>query len=146
MARKGWYLIMAISKLHIYSYFNRQRFAQAGSTDCANWYGVSITDGKQGQALYPAMGRRHIESLNQNRLVFDAPPRFIFRSIDFTYIIIGTKVFKVDKNFNRNEITSFGLALKPDADVWFAYLTVQTNVYCMFTDGESTKNGSGSRY
>lgn len=126
---------MPIEKLPIYTYFNRQRFTQAGSMDCANWYAVSIPDGKQGQALYPAMGRKHVEFVNQNRLIFNSPPRFVFRSIDYVYVVVGSQVFRVDRNFQQTQITSFGLELQANADIWFAFLANETSVYCMFTDG-----------
>lgn len=127
---------MSIEKLPIYAYYNKQRFIQAGSMDCANWYGVQIPDGKEGQALYPAMGRKHVEFLGENKLIFDSPPRFIYRSINFVYVVVGSQVYKIDKNFQQTQITTFGLELNSGADVWFAYLTVQTNVYSAFTDGE----------
>lgn len=126
---------MPIEPLPIYSSFARARFTQAGSSDCANFYAITIQDGKQGQALYPAMGRRHVEFLHQNKLIFDAPPKAIFRSIDFVYVVVGSQVFKIDKNFDQTLITTSGLELVSGANIWFAFLTVQTNVYCMFTDG-----------
>ena len=126
---------MPIQPLDIFAYYNKQRFTQMGSMDCANFYGVSAPDTKTGQALYPAMGRKHVEFLNENRLIFDAPPKAIFRSIDYVYIVVGSQVFRVDKNFTQQRVTSFGNELQPGADIWFAFLPVRTTVYCMFTDG-----------
>jgi hypothetical protein len=105
--------------------------------DCANWYPVSGKNTKKQQALYPAMGRRHVQFLSENRLVFNAQPKATFRSIGYVYVVVDSQVFRVDKNFQQELITSPGLELKSGADIWFAFLPVQTTVYCMFTDGDS---------
>ena len=127
---------MAIEQLPIFTHFNQQRFTQFGSMDCANFYGVKAEGTKKNQALYPAMGRRHVQVLNQNRLEFDAPPKAIFRSIDYVYVVVGSLVYQVDRNFNQTLITTSGLELQSGAAIWFAFLPVTTNVYCMFTDGK----------
>lgn len=127
---------MAIEQLPIFAHYNVQRFSQFGSMDCANWYGIKVEGAKKGQAMYPAMGRRHIQVLNENRLEFDAPPKAEFRSINYVYVVVGSLVYQVDKNFNQTLITPSGLELQSGADIWFAFLPVTTNVYCMFTDGK----------
>ena len=122
---------MPVSELAIFSYYNKQRFTQFGSMDCANWYGVEQPNTKTGRALYPAMGRKHITTLNTNKLLFNSEPRGLFRSIDFVYIIDGAKVYQVDRFFNKKEI---GPSISLTGAVWFAFLPVGKIVYCMMTD------------
>lgn len=116
--------------------------------DCANFYGVAVPDTKKGQALYPAMGRAHINFLGENKLIFNAPPRFIFRSINYVYIVVENQVIRIDKSFQEQLITSAGLELDDTAKIFFAFLPVGSFVYCMFTDGKFmyivTENKDGS--
>src|SRR6185436_327140 len=129
MAHKGRY-IMPIQDLPIFCYYDIQRFTQFGSMDCANWYGVKVEAAKKQQALYPAMGRKHINFFSQNKLVFDAEPRAIFKTIDFFYVIVGTRVIQVDKFYNQKEIGNVSLT----GNLWFAFLAVGTQVYALLTD------------
>lgn len=134
---------MAISKLPIFTTFDKQRFTQYGSSDLANWYPMSVDSAKDKQAFYPAMGRRHLSFLGTNRLVFDQEPRDIFRSIDYVYVVVGTRVIQYDKFYNQKILP---LDVAATGDIWFAYLPVGTLVYCMMTDGVNvfviTENGS----
>lgn len=127
---------MPVEQLPIFTYYNVQRFTQFGSMDCANFYGVKAEGTKKNQALYPTMGRRHIQVLNENRMIFDAPPKAIFRSINYVYVVVGSLVYKIDKNFNQTLITTPGLELQSGADIWFAFLPVNTKVFAAFTDGK----------
>src|SRR5690606_29021979 len=128
--------------LPIFCHYDKQRFTQFGSMDCANWYGVQAETGKKKQALYPAMGRKHINFFGLNRLIFDAEPRNFFRSIDFFYVIVGTRVFQYDRFYNEKLIGNISLT----GDVWFDFLPVDNVVYCMLTDGSNifviTENGT----
>jgi hypothetical protein len=125
-------MIMAIEPLEIFCYYDKQRFTQFGSMDCANFYGVSVESGKKTQALYPAMGRQHIRFLNQNVLIFNAQPRAAFRSINYLYVIDGTTVYQFDSFYNR-KVLSISVAL--GGPLWWATLAVGTLVYNMLTDG-----------
>ncbi len=131
-----------IEDLPIFCYFDKQRFTQFGSMDCANWYGIQVDSGKKQQALYPAMGRKHVRFLNQNRLIFDSQPRATFKTINYYYVVDGTRVFVVDAFYNRRQIGTIALSGK----VWFAYLPVQNLVYALLTDEQNTyiitENGS----
>lgn len=122
---------MPVEELPIFSYFNPQRFTQFGCMDAANWYGVSVDGTKKTQALYPAMGRRHITFFGQNKLVFTSEPRFIFRSINFIYIILDTTVIQIDPFYNEIVIGNVALG----STCWFDFLPVGTTTYCMLTDG-----------
>ena len=134
---------MAIQKLPIFCYYDRQRFTQYGSMDCAGWYGVAIETGKKQQALYPTMGRKHIFFFGQNRLIFNSEPRVIFKSIDFFYVVVGAILYQVDKFFNQI-VVGFISNVGP---VWYDYLPVGNIVYVMITSGHKiyviTENVSG---
>lgn len=122
---------MPIQPLPIFCYYDVQRFTQFGSMDCANWYGIQVDSGKKKQALYPAMGRKHVNFQNQNRLVFAEEPRDIFRTINFMYVVEGTQVIQYDQFFNAKMIGSVSLT----GTLWFAYLPVGSSVYALMTDG-----------
>ena len=114
--------------------------------DCANWYGVTAPSGKQKQALYPAMGRAHINFLGENKLVFDGEPRVLFKTINYAYTVIGTRVFQIDTFFNTKEIGTVSLT----GDLWFAFLPVGTVVYALLTDNTNiyviTEDGTSVTY
>lgn len=121
-----------IEQMPIFCYYDKQRFTQFGAMDCANWYGISVESGKKQQALYPAMGRKHINFLNENRLIFNRQPRAEFKSIHYLYVIEGSTVYYFDRFYNRHTL-SIRVAL--NAPIWFATLAVGTRVYNMMTDG-----------
>lgn len=133
----------SIQALPIFCYYDRQRFTQFGSMDCANWYGIQVESGKKKQALYPAMGRQHVNFLNQNRLIFNAQPRAAYKSFNYLYVVDGVSVYQYDKFYNR-KILPISVAL--GTPLWFASLAVGTLVYNMMTDGASIfvikENGS----
>lgn len=120
-----------MEQLPIFAYYDRQRFTQAGCMDCANFYGVKVDSMKNGQALYPAMGRQHIRFLNENRLVFNAEPRCEYKSINYLYVVDGTAVYQYDRFYNR-KLLPINVAL--GAPIWFATLAVGTRVLNMMTD------------
>ena len=121
-----------IEELPIFCYYDRQRFVQFGSMDCANWYGIQVESGKKQQALYPTMGRAHISFLNQNRLIFNSQPFNIFKSVNFFYVIVGSTVTAYDRFYNPY-VLPINVAL--NAPIWFATLAVGTTTYNMMTDG-----------
>lgn len=122
-----------IQQLPIFCYYDKQRFTQFGAMDCANWYGIQVESGKKQQALYPAMGRKHINFLNENRLIFNAQPRAEFKSINYLYVIDGATVYQYDRFYNRKTL-SINVAL--GTPLWFATLAVGTTIKNMLTDGE----------
>lgn len=132
-----------IEQLPIFCYYDKQRFTQFGSMDCANWYGIQVESGKQQQALYPAMGRKHVSFLNQNRLIFNAQPRATYKSVNFYYVIDGTTVYQYDRFFNF-KVVPIDVAL--GGPIWWATLAVGTTFYNMLTDGTNifviTENGT----
>jgi hypothetical protein len=124
---------MPIQQLNIFCHYDVQRFTQFGSMDCANWYGIQVESGKKQQALYPAMGRKHVNYVNQNRLVFNTEPRDEFSTINYLYVIEGTTVIQYDAFFNAKIIGTIELT----GTLWFAYLPVNTAVYALLTNGTS---------
>ncbi len=132
-----------IQELPIFCYFDKQRFNQFGSVDCANWYQVLCESGKKPIASYPTMGRAHVNFLNQNRLIFNAQPRAIFKSIKYFYVIDGTTVYQYDSFYNF-QVLPINVSL--GGPIWFATLAVASTVYNMMTDGTNifviTENGS----
>lgn len=104
-----------------------------GCMDAANWYKISVPDTKSGNALYPSMGRKHIQTLGQNKLSFTSEPRAIYKTIDYFYVFIGSTLIQVDKNYNEVVLGTTALG----GPIWFSYLPVGKLVYAMFT----TMNG-----
>ena len=121
---------MPIEQLEIFCYYDIQRYTQFGSMDCANWYGVVVDAGKKKQALYPCMGRQHVVSDNENKLIFNVEPRFIFRTINFFYVVEGTIVYQYDRFYNQTIVGSVSLT----GNLWAAFLAVDALVYIMLTD------------
>ncbi len=126
--------VAKIEPLPIFCYYDKQRFTQFGSMDCANWYGIAVESGKKKQALYPTMGRKHIHFLNQNRLIFAAQPRAEFRSINYLYVIVGTTVYQYDRFYNQKILP---ISVSLGTPIWFATLAVGTMVNNMMTDGNA---------
>ena len=121
---------MPIEQLEIFCYYDIQRYTQFGSMDCANWYGVVVDAGKKKQALYPCMGRQHVVSDNENKLIFNVEARFIFRTINFFYVVEGTIVYQYDRFYNQTIVGSVSLT----GNLWAAFLAVDALVYIMLTD------------
>ncbi len=137
---------MAVEDLPIFCHYDVQRFTQFGSMDCANWYGVAVEAAKKQQALYPAMGRQHINFAGLNRLVFNGEPRVIFKSINYFYVIVGTQITQYDKFYNERPVGTVSVS----GDIWNAVLPVNNLVYVMITDGTSihviTEDGTAFTY
>lgn len=133
---------MPIEPLEIFTYYDKQRFTQFGPMDCANWYGVLVEKGKLKQAMYPAMGRQHINFMGENKLIFNAQPRAVFKTVSYWYAVDGTQVYQIDKFYNKKFLKSVALG----TNIWFDYLPVGTLVYALMTDEKNiwliTENGT----
>ncbi len=121
-----------IEPLDIFCWFDEQRFNQFGAVSCSNWYGIMCESGKKGQAMYPMMGRRHINFQNVNRLIFDTEPHALFKSINYIYVVDGVTLYQFDRFYNRRTMTNL---LTINAAIWFATLAVGTTTYNLVTDG-----------
>lgn len=134
---------MPVQDLPIFMSYDRQRFTQFSPQDCANWYINGAPSGKRQMALYPTMGRKHIQnSTRSNVFVYDIEPRAIFRSIDFMYVVVGSQVFQYSDTFVKFTLSNSDFTRK-SGPLYFAFLpTTQgtsvnspQKVFCMLTDG-----------
>lgn len=122
------------SELPILGSYDKQRFTQFQPEDCANWYMVGNDRAKKKGAMYPAMGRRHVNYLGQNRLIFDVEPRANFKSKKYAYYVVGDSIIRVDSNYNQLRISNSDFATIT-GNVWFAVLYTPSRTYAGFTDG-----------
>lgn len=126
---------MPISDFPIFNYYDIQRFKQFSPQDCANWYLTEAPTGKKKNALYPAMGRAHIDYLGDPTLVFDVQPRAIFKSIDFMYVVVASTVYMVNEQFAQIPLVNPDFN-KTKGTLFFAFLPVlNSQVYVMICDG-----------
>lgn len=119
----------------ICGYYDRQRFKQFNPSDSANWYLISNKLGKKQQANYPTMGRRHLNFLGRNRLIFPIEPRGEFKSINYGYFVSGSSIYRVDKFYNQVEISQ-GKLETISTDIFFTYLVTPSITFAVFVDGE----------
>lgn len=124
-----------IRPLPIVGNYDVQRFLQFSPEDSANWYVVTGKNTKRPTAMYPTMGRRHIDLLGFNQLIFDAEPRAIFKSIKYAYVWVGNAVFRVDNQFNSVNISGDKVVTFA-GPVYFAFLVINTIVFSCFVDGQ----------
>jgi hypothetical protein len=128
-----------IQELPIIGYYDRQRFTQFNPSDTANWTVQPSELGKKGYALYPAMGRRHINFAGVNRLVFAAEPRYLFKSNNFWYAVVVNSIFRIDANYNViniGNVASFSGLILADFLV-VSQLPQQPSItYVAFVDGQ----------
>lgn len=129
------YNLMPIVDFPIIGNFDRQRFLQFNPSDCANWYLVESLAGKKKVAMYPTMGRRHINYLGLNRLIFSSEPRGEFKSINYAYIVDTDGIYRIDANYTQIEITSGQLSTL-GGDIFFTYLVTPEITFAVFVDGQ----------
>ncbi len=113
--------------------YNVQRFPQWSPEDSANFYIVKSDSAKKPYALYPCMGRKHIEFLGSNVLVFATEPRGLFKTVKYMYIVVGNTVYQVDDQFVQVPI---GTLSGPSGHVYFDFLIVNAIVYACFVDSQ----------
>lgn len=119
----------------IIGFYDQQRFKEFNPSDAANWYLVEDALGKKKAAMYPTMGRRHINQLGQNKLIFPVEPRGIFHTVNFSYVVSGAAIFRIDANFNVIEISQ-GKVATLAGDVFFDYLVTPSITFVVFVDGQ----------
>lgn len=125
--------VFNIKPCPIIGHYNVQRFRQWSPEDCANWYLAKEEDAKIPLAMYPTMGRKHINYTGSNRLIFGAEPRGMFKTIKYAYIVVGNTVFRVDDQYNQLAIGTLESTSTP---VYFAFLVVNTIVFACFVDDQ----------
>lgn len=124
-----------IKPLPIIGGYNRQRFAQWSPEDTANHYVVKAENGKKEFAMYPCLGRAHINYLGFNQLVFGTEPRAIFKSINYAYVVDGNAIFRVDSEFNQINISGDQLQTS-SGSIYFTFLVVNKIVFSCFVDSQ----------
>lgn len=122
-------------ELPIIGQYGIQRFKQFGPEDSANFYIVQGSNTKKPSSMYPVLGRKHISYNGVNSLIFNAEPRAIFRSINYWYAVVGNTIYRVDKNFNKVDISQ-GLIVSSGGNIFFTYLVVNSITFACFVDGE----------
>ena len=113
--------------------YNVQRFKQFGSEDTANFYLVKDENTKKPYAMFPTLGRAHIEYLGLNQLVFGSQPRGEFKSIKYAYFVDGSAVYRIDAQYNKVLIGSLASI---SGSVYFAFLVVGSIVFSCFVDDQ----------
>lgn len=115
--------------------YNVQRFVQWSPEDTANWYLVKGENTKEPNAMYPTMGRAHINYLGINQLIFGSEPRGLFKSISYCYIVVGNTIYRIDTNYNQVDISGNQLQ-SSSGPIYFTFLVVNTIVFACFVDDE----------
>lgn len=116
--------------------YGRQRFRQFGPEDSANWYVVKGDQTKRPFAMYPTLGRAHINYVGYNQLVFGSEPRGEFKSIKYGYIVVGNQIFRIDSQYTIVNITAAVPLLSFNTPVYFSFLVVNTTVFSCFVDDQ----------
>jgi hypothetical protein len=120
-----------IENLPIVGAYNKQRFPQWCPEDTANFYIVKGEDTKKPYAMYPTLGRAHINYNGVNQLIFGSEPRGIFKSINYLYIVEGSTIYQFDNQYNRKVITGLGTN---SGILYFTFLVVNSLIFTVFVD------------
>src|ERR1700690_3127909 len=126
---------MTISPCPIIGSYDKQRFAQFSPEDAANWVIVKAESGKKKVALYPTMGRHHVNYVGLNRLIFAAEPRGLFRTINYWYAVVNDSIFRIDSQYNTLEIANNSLSTV-NGNVFFTYIVAINITFAVFVDGQ----------
>lgn len=117
--------------------YDVQRFRQFSPEDCANWTMTPAPTGKKKMALYPTLGRKHINYLGQNKLIFPDEPRGIFRTSNYWYVVVDSNIYQIDSNYNQILINPGIKQLRTlSGNVYFTALTAVNATFAVFTDGQ----------
>lgn len=129
-----------VRELPILSVYDKQRFTQFNPCDSANFTYQESKLGKKGAALYPILGRRHINFLGINRLIFSDEPRFLFKTNNYWYAVVVNSVVRIDRFYNQVEI---GNLTTFNGNVFAAFLVVSqlpqqpSITFVGFVDGQN---------
>ena len=124
-----------IKPLPVIGKYNVQRFLQFSPEDTANWYIVGGETTKRPYAMYPTMGRMHINFGGINRLQFAQTPRAVFRTINFWYALVGSSLFQIDQFYNMVEVSQ-GKIITFAGNIHEDFLVVNQLTFIMISDGE----------
>ena len=123
-----------IKTLEIVGGYNQVRFKQSCPEDTANFYLVQIDNGKRPYAMYPTLGRKHVEFDGVNQLSFGVEPRFLFKTVKYMYVVEGNTIIRIDSNYDEFIIGEIGTL--SGTPVYFDYLVVNKIVFACFVDEE----------
>ena len=112
-----------------------QRFKQWGPEDTANWYLTKEDNTKKPFAMFPCLGRAHVQYLGSNQLVFGSEPRAEFKSIKYAYFVVGASIYRVDSQFNQIDISGSQMQTT-SGPVYFTFLVVNNIVFSVFIDSQ----------
>ncbi len=125
-----------IQPFNIIGGYNVQRFRQFGPEDTAGWYVKKGDNTKRPYAMYPQLGRAHINALGLNQLIFGKEPRGLFKSIQYAYIVDGSEIIRIDNQYNKVIISGTGIATNA-GPVYFTFLVITNIVFACFVDGQN---------
>lgn len=115
--------------------FNVTRFRQSCPEDSANFFISKIKNGKREFNLWPTLGRAHITYNGINRLKFAIEPRGEFKSVNYSYFVVGSAIYRIDQYYNQVNISGAGL-LSDSGNVYFVYLIVNSIIFACFVDSQ----------
>lgn len=127
---------LSTQDIGLISGYDKQAYVQFNPQDLANWYLTYSKTGKREFALYPSPGRRHIEFLDQNKLVFPVEPREIFQGVNYAYAIVGSLIYRIDEFYNTIAISGNNVTTV-NGNMYFARLVNGNTVYACFADGQN---------
>lgn len=126
---------MSIVPLPIIGDYQVQRFRQFSPEDVANWVMTQAPSGKKQMALYPTLGRSHVNYQGLNRLAFPLEPRGLFRTANYWYVVVGPDIFQVAADYTLVRITQT-LPISPlNGEVYFTFIVAVSITYVVFTTG-----------
>ncbi len=130
-----------VEELPIIGVYDKQRFTQFDPCDIANWSLQLSKTGKKEMALYPMLGRRHINFLGINRLIFAAEPRYLFKTNNYWYVVVVNAIFRIDASYNivevsQGKVTTFNGLILADFLVASQLENQPSITYVGFVDGQ----------
>lgn len=117
--------------------FNVQRFPQWSPEDSANWYMVAGENTKKPWAMYPTMGRAHVNFNGLNQLIFGSEPRNLFKTINYLYVVEGSKIYQYDSQYNVVDITISQQLNTSAGPIYFTFLVVGPIIFACFLDSQN---------
>src|SRR5258708_11542624 len=82
------------------------------------------------------MGRRYINYLGVNRLIFAKEPRGEFKSVNFSYFVVSGSIIRVDTLWNQIDISG-GKVTTINGDIFFDYIVTPDVTFAVFVDGQN---------
>lgn len=125
---------MTIKPAPVFCEYNVQQFLQFNPEDVANWSLLECKKAKKGFAMFPALGRKHVNILGTNIFNFTSEPRAIYKSVKYAYVFVQNRVYRYDRNFNNIVIFPSDMSTTTGS-IYFTYLVAPGYTLACFTDG-----------